>query len=84
MGEEKTGHCVCGDRSQKCQLIFCNQNILSHKIYDMVEPHEFALCRLVQKLCKGKFQHLANIPDLQEEEKAIKKNSKIRTYFNSN
>lgn len=43
-----------------------------------MEPHEFALCTLVQKLCKGKFQHLVNIPGLQEEEKAIKKNSKIR------
>ena len=41
-----------------------------------MEPHEFAQCRLVQKLCKGKFQHLVNIPDLQEEEKSIKKNNK--------
>lgn len=43
-----------------------------------MDPHEFGLCRLVQKLCKGKFQHLVNSSDLQEEESAIKKNSKIR------
>lgn len=43
-----------------------------------MEPHEFALCMLVRKLCKGKFQHLVNIPGLQGEEKAIKKNSKIK------
>lgn len=31
--------------SQKCQLILCNPNILSHKIYDKVESHGFVLYR---------------------------------------
>lgn len=59
-----------GHRIPKVSINFCNQNILSHKVYDKVEPHEFALCRLVQMPCRGKFQCLVNIPDLQEEENA--------------